>query len=95
MIPAAESIERKWREYRQQLFEDWQRSALNPHKPQTHGNFVRECAREAFGVKGRTREEVVAACLAARPDLYAKDGEDFVKPAAVVMTLPVLRPIEW
>jgi hypothetical protein len=61
-VTAEEATRENWSAYLRQI---------NPPKPtQTHANFIRECAREAFGVKGRTADEVRQKLLALRPDLF-------------------------
>ena len=52
--------------------------------------FVCECAREVFGIKGRTAEEVQQKCIEQYPHMFAPVDGEFAP--AVVSTATALAP---
>lgn len=70
---AAEVVQQAYRQLRDYNYQQYQNELVD--RRQTHANFVRECAREALGIKGKSVDEVREKCIAMRPDLFSKDGE--------------------
>ena len=60
--------------------------------PQTHDNYVRQCAREVFGIKGRTADGVRRKCAEAHPELYSLDPD--IEPTGHVQGVtPTVTPL--
>jgi hypothetical protein len=65
-----ETLDAWWSDYRAALRADFEKSALNTHKPQTHKQFIADCLR-SLGIKGfGTVAERVQRAVAFRPDIY-------------------------
>lgn len=62
---AAEATQERYRDLMRMV-----RSSEPRVLPQRHDLFVRECAREALGIKGRTAAEVRQKCIEQFPHLY-------------------------
>jgi hypothetical protein len=53
-------------------------------RPLPWSSIIRECAREEFGIKGRTAREVQEKCLARYPEIYARHPEPAKAPVEAV-----------
>lgn len=49
--------------------------------PNEFSNFIRQCAREVFGIKGRSAQEVRDKCTAKYPNLYSLDPD--IEPSGI------------
>lgn len=65
------TLEIWWSDYRDKLLNDWQKSALNPYKPQTYKQFLADCLR-SLGIKGGTVKDRIKKAIAAHPDFYSQ-----------------------
>jgi hypothetical protein len=61
----------RWQSYRSGLFEEWSASKHNNHKEQLHDNFVRQCAREAYGIKASVSNTAQRHPWHSCPKLYS------------------------
>ncbi len=66
----AETASQWLREYRHELAIEWQKSAANPYKKQTDGQFMMECL-SSMGYKRGTVAERKAKAIADHPEIYS------------------------
>lgn len=70
-VTAEERVRRAYAEYRAANELAWSKSAQNPYREQTWGQFLAECLREGLGIRkaGKLADRLTYATMA-RPDLY-------------------------
>lgn len=81
---AVQATKERYDEYRRQLDDT--------PKERSWDNFVRECAHEEYGIRGRTVEEVRKKCIEAYPEIYCEIDGEFAAPQQRHPLLPDVPP---